>query len=366
MWNARAEGWSEVTATVLVPADLSIAEALNRMDAGALKILFVVDQQESLLGVVTDGDIRRRIIAGDHLGGPIGSVMNTSPITLRRDDYSAEEARSLLVSSRVDCIPLLDDLRRVVGVVRWIDFLEPPLATPKSINYPVVVMAGGMGTRLFPVTRVLPKALIPVGETPMIEHVIQRFVEQGCGTFYLSVGHKAGLIKAYFADLEHDYKLEIFEETEPLGTAGALSLMKHHIGSTFFVTNCDILVDASLNDFIAYHESSGNLISIVGSVIQMDIPYGVCHSSAGGRISRIEEKPSHHFLVSTGVYLLDSAVLNEIPDGTHCHLTDVINTVADQGGAVGVYPISERSWLDLGHWDKFNVAVDRLHNEQTL
>jgi dTDP-glucose pyrophosphorylase len=348
--------------SLFVSGSMPAAAALKRIDAGAQKIVLVVAPDGVLQGVITDGDIRRWIISGHSLDEEIVHIMNRTPICLQQG-YETNYARQLLVENRVECIPVLDATRRVVDLVRWVDLLDGEGAEAGSVECPVVIMAGGKGTRLAPVTHVLPKALVPVGDKSIVERIIDRFWGFGCREFFLTLNYKANLIRAYFSDLEREYSLEMVDEPQPLGTAGGLTLLRDRLRSTFVVSNCDILLDVNLAEFLAFHISTGNSVSLVASAKQFQIPYGVCRTTAGGRLTHIEEKPAHHLLVSTGVYLIEPHVLAEIPDGIEYHLTDLVNDLLEKGHGVGVYPISERSWMDMGQWDELRLMMERLQVE---
>ena len=229
-----------------------------------------------------------------------------------------------------------------------------------KINIPVIIMAGGKGTRLDPFTRVLPKPLIPVGDKTIVEIIIDKFLVYGANTFFLSVNHKANIIKSYFEDLTLSYYLYYIEENSPLGTAGSLKLIQNKISENIFVTNCDILVDADYFDLSVFHKSNNYSITIVASLKHFNIPYGVCEINDGGALKKIIEKPEYNFLVNTGMYVLKSEVLNLIPSDKAFDMTDLINAVTFSGGKVGVYPISEKSWIDIGEWSEYRKALEAL------
>jgi NDP-sugar pyrophosphorylase family protein len=225
----------------------------------------------------------------------------------------------------------------------------------EQIDLPVVVMAGGEGSRLSPYTRILPKALIPVGDVPILELIIERFMEYGCDEFFLSLHHKSDIIKSYFDSVERAYTLHYVQEEAPLGTAGSLSLMKDDLKKTFFLSNCDILIDADYGDILKYHKSHSNKITIVGSIKHITIPYGICELAEDGRLASLVEKPQFDYFVNTGMYIVEHHVLDRIPGDIFFHMTDLISLLLDKGERVGVYPISEKSWIDIGQ-------VEELHN----
>jgi NDP-sugar pyrophosphorylase family protein len=228
---------------------------------------------------------------------------------------------------------------------------------------PVVIMAGGKGTRLAPFTSVLPKPLVLVGDKPIVEHIMERFAASGCRDFLMSVNYKANLIKAYLEEEELPWHLEFVVEPEPLGTGGSLSLMRDRLHGPFFVTNCDVLVDADYADIARFHRESGDLITVVASMKHITVPYGVCEIEDGGRLSSITEKPHFDFLVSTGFYVLSPEVLADVPEATFFHLTELIDRYLAEGRRVGVYPVSEGSWVDIGQIEELRDTLARFGGE---
>ena len=343
----------------LVAPDLPLSEGLRRIDEFARKVIFVVDEERRLVGVLTDGDVRRWIIAGKDFDRPVADVMNSSPVVLRQG-HTPDEARELFAKYGIDCIPVLDAEKHVVSAVWWVDMLESQAVEPVPVEIPLVVMAGGQGSRLAPYTKVLPKPLLPIGEVPIVELIIDRFVKHGCTDVYLTVNYKANLIKAYFKDVPRDYEVHFVDEPEPLGTAGSLALLEGTISSTFFVTNCDVLIEADYADLLQFHRESGNLMTVVGSMKHFTIPYGVCEIASGGRLIGMSEKPSYDYIVSTGMYVMEPEVLGDIPRNRLFHVTDLIDDYMSRGIKVGVYPISEKSWLDMGQFEGLSEMRSRL------
>lgn len=344
---------------IVIEPSATIKEALRQMDVAGEKILFVVDAGRRLLGAVTDGDIRRWILTGRSLRKPISRAMNKRPIFLR-EGYSKEDARELILTDRIECLPVLNGNGTLVSALWWVDLFEMKPTHHAKIDAPVVIMAGGEGTRLFPFTKVLPKPLIPVGDKPIVETIIDTFCACGCKHFHLLVGYKSNLIKAYFSDFAHDYTITYTEESKPLGTAGGLGLLKNKLRSTFFISNCDILVEADYGDILKFHKENGHMITLVGSMKHFTIPYGVCEIRAGGGLKNINEKPEYDFLVNTGVYLIEPQVLSLIPRDRFYPMTDLINACVKAKKKVGVYPVSEKSWLDMGQWEELQKMLRKF------
>ena len=227
-------------------------------------------------------------------------------------------------------------------------------------DIPVVIMAGGKGTRLHPYTKVLPKPLIPIGEQTILEHIMERFARFGCNNFYLTVNYKKNMIKAYLEDKREEVQINFVEEENFLGTAGSLYLLKKQLKRTFILSNCDILVEADYVDIINYHKTNGYKITMVTSLKNYTIPYGVIKVADGGSISQIVEKPEYNFQVNTGFYVLEPEVIEEIPENEFFHITDLINEYVEKGEKVGVYPVTGNSWLDMGELKEMEAMIHRL------
>ncbi len=345
--------------TLIVSPDTPIREALGVLDKSGGKILMVGDAVGTLLGVVTDGDVRRHILSGGDLAAAVSEAMNAEPVWVPQG-YAEDHVRDVLVSRRIDCVPVLDDAGHVVDAVWWTDVFGTEGVPLPKIDVPVAVMAGGKGTRLEPYSRILPKPLMPVGDTPVLQLIMERFHEQGCNDFHVSLNFKASLIRAYFNDVDFSYNVTFVDEDQPLGTAGSLGLMKESLTDTFILTNCDTIVEAEFADVLAYHRQSGNVITIISSMKHLVLPYGVCEVGEGGVLEALNEKPRFDMLVSTGLYVMEPEVLADIAPNEPTDATDLVSRALASGRPVGVYPVPERAWLDVGQLEEFQHALDRL------
>ena len=199
-----------------------------------------------------------------------------------------------------------------------------------------------------------------MGERPILELIIDRFCDFGCTDFHLVVNYKKNMIKSYFNDLEKSYRVSYADEDEPLGTGGGLCLLKGKLDNTFFLSNCDILLDADYGDILNYHKSQGNIITMVCAVKHFTVPYGVIELNNDGTIQTMREKPEMNFLTNTGVYVVEPRVVEELEDGKKQGFTDIIEHYRAIGEKVGVYPISEQSWMDMGQIEELDHMRRRL------
>jgi NDP-sugar pyrophosphorylase family protein len=258
-------------------------------------------------------------------------------------------------------MPIVDNNGQLVDVVFWKDiFGKETKPEAKNINLPVVIMAGGMGSRLAPLTNIYPKPLIPIGEKTIVESIMDKFVNYNCHDFYMSVNYKADTIKNYFNFINNpEYNVSYFQEDKPMGTAGSLRLLKDKINSTFFVSNCDILIEEDYANILEYHRSNKNELTVVAAVKTISIPYGTIITGENGLLESIEEKPTLSFKINTGLYILEPTLLEDIPD-EFFHITHLMEKLKAEGRRVGVYPISQNDWKDMGDWKEYLKLIDVL------
>jgi len=345
----------------IVDESVNIRTAVQQMDKGGMGFVAVSDAEGRMVGIVTNGDFRRAVLNGVSLNDNVLKITNKTYKHLKKG-YSKEEILESYKSAAVECLPILED-SKLVDVIFYNDLRDKGDIEPsrkERLDLPVVIMAGGKGTRLDPFTRILPKALIPVGEKPVIEIIMDEYARYGMKNFHISVNSKSKMIKAYFGDQDSDYNISFIDEDKPLGTAGALRFLKDKFDNPFFVSNCDIIVRNNYYDILQFHKDGRYDLTVVGSMQHRTIPYGVCKFENGGLLKSIQEKPEYDFLVNTGMYLLNPHILRYIPENTYFDMTELINVLQKKAHKVGVYPVSEKSWVDIGQLTEYRTTIREL------
>lgn len=345
----------EVRKFIITP-DCSIREAIRQLDQTAKKIL-VVEEDHKLAGVLTDGDIRRWILKNKDISMPVRLIMNTSPIVIKKE--KSHLALEIMREKQIEGLPLVNDNNQVTDILFWNELSSHDPECPKPTATPVVIMAGGKGSRLYPYTKIIPKPLIPIGDTPIVERIMNQMMEYGFHEFYLTINYKKELIKAYFND-DHGYHLHLIEEDEPLGTAGSLQLAKKVLTGSFLVSNCDILVDVNYTKLLMHHKAHKNKITLVTAMKSYEIPYGVVNLGENGSIDALMEKPRYELLVSTGLYVLEEEILKYIPSDQYFDMTDLIRKCLKHGEQVGAYPVMDSAWLDMGEFSEMKKMAERM------
>lgn len=338
------------------PGD-SLWKVIETLNLGDPIIALVVDGEGRLLGTVTDGDIRRALLEKTPLDQPASSIMNPDPKFVYRNEL--HKVRELFRSKSVKHLPVLDSEKVVVDIVSRTS--EMPHEQRRALRpNRVFIMAGGMGARLAPLTKIIPKPLIPVGDKSIIEHVIDRFRAHGFENFVVSLNYKGEMIENY---LKASVPLDIayVRETEFLGTAGSLSLARDLLRETFFVVNCDVLTDVSFAEMFHVHQEQGNDVTLVGVLRKVPVPYGILELD-NGVCERIVEKPQYSFLVNGGIYLMEPAVLDLLRPGARTDMPDLVMTAKAAGRKVGVYPTSGE-WVDVGSMEEYAAILRKFKEE---
>lgn len=321
----------------IVDSNTQLSDAVAKMTKNKIKGLIVLENRK-VLGVFT----RRDLVDCSYVFG----LKNISirAFVNQEFDYCLNEVDNHAIESTHTLIPIINEEKELLDI-----YFPQKRKRKKNYNYPVVIMAGGLGTRLYPYTKVLPKPLVPViGDKPMVEIIMDTFYQFGSKDFYLIVNHKKEMIKSYFEENKHPYSVSYGEEIKQLGTGGGLYYVKENINKTFFLTNCDILTLENYDEIYEYHNSSRNIVTMVVSLKAINIPYGVIITDEKQNIIDSKEKPTYMILVNTGVYVVEPKVFDYIDKEEVIDFPTIINKMKKEGLKVGVYPITEDKWLDMG------------------
>lgn len=336
--------------TITISSNTKLFDTLKKMDETEHKLLIVADE-DSFVGVVSIGDLQRCILKCIDLNTEVKEIIRPDILFASESD-SMQKIKDEMVRFRMEFMPIVNSDKKLKNVIFWEDLFPSEMATVKlDSKVPVVIMAGGLGSRLKPLTNVIPKPLVPIGDKTIIEYIIERFEAVGCDDFYCSVNYKADILKYYLESKQK--KMSYFQEPQPLGTAGSLYLLKDKLNGTFFVINCDILVDVDLAELMKFHKDAGNVITMVSVIKNFQIPYGTLKTKENGELVELQEKPNEMYQINSGLYLLEPEVFDYIEDNKFLHITTLIEKLMDKGERVGVFPVNEHSWTDMGNWEEY-------------
>jgi len=337
---------------ITIDKNARISDALKQMDSIGKKLLIVIDAEGKFVSLISIGDIQRAIIKNISLEEPLQNILR-SEVKVASIKDSLDDIKNHMRLRRNDFMPVVDEYNFIKKVI----FYEDLFVEKKSVeqfNLPVVIMAGGKGSRLKPLTNVIPKPLIPINQKTIIEDIMDRFLEHGSNNFYISVNYKADMIRYYFKTLNNpDYNITYFQEDKPLGTAGSLGLLKGKIHQTFFVSNCDILIDDDYYEMLKYHWDNKNEITLIAAMKHFPIPYGTLETTENGLLTELKEKPELTFKINSGMYIIEPQILNNIPINVFLHITQLIDKIIKRNGKVGVFPVMRNSWRDIGNWNEY-------------
>jgi len=348
---------------VLIENNLSLREAINRLNELGTKTLVISNNQNKLLGTLSDGDIRRAIINGNSLDDSIESFYNKSPKYVTEDQYILDDLTESFIQEKYDLLPLVDESKSIKEIIFFEDlFSDHDSQNISSQDMEVIIMAGGYGKRLLPITEDTPKPMLKIGANSMIEMVIDNFKKFGFLNFTISVNYLSEKIISHLGDgKKMGISIEYINEDEPLGTAGSLALKNNlEDDQSYLVTNSDVLVDLDFRDLIKHHEESDADITICTKFHEINIPYGVVNSN--GTVKSIEEKPNKTYWVNSGLYILKSRVIKEIEVDQHLDMTNLIAQQIATGAKVVSYPVLGY-WKDVGHKDQLEEARKYFKNK---
>ena len=335
---------------IKINQNASIKEALKVIDKGAIKVAVVLSDDGLLLGMLNDGDIRRALLKGMSLDDSITSIINRDPVVANIND-TKERILELANEKKLHQIPIISN-GKLIGIQDIREFLAP-----KNKPNKVILMVGGLGTRLRPLTNDVPKPMLDVGNKPILHTIVENFAKYGYTDIIMCVNYKSEIIKEYFGNGDKfGVKIEYVLESKRMGTAGALSLLKERPKDDFFVMNGDLLTNVNFEYLHEYHKDSNALASICIRKYEMQVPYGVVNVRAN-KVTSIEEKPTQSFFVSAGIYMFSPIVLDFIPKGVFYDMPTLFSELLKHDFPIHPFPIREY-WLDIGKMDEYRRAND--------
>ena len=343
----------------------TIKDAIKKININRLRSVIVVNRQLKLLGILNDGNIRRALLTGASLSDQINSYYSTNPVYFKKNQVKKNYLKKILIQQSLNVIPIVNNKKKLINYFSLVKFVKQKTHQKKKQKIPVIIMAGGKGTRLKPFTDILPKPLIPVSGKSVLEHIIDKFLSYEMNHFVFTVQFKAELIKSYIKELKQNInmKCDFIEEKKPLGTAGSLNLLYKKINKDFFVANCDTIIKTDLNNVYDFHKKNNNVITLVVSIKEFKIPYGVCKTKVNGELNYLVEKPKSNYLVNTGFYVLKPQILKFIPKNKLFNFNQLINFAQKRKFKIGLYPIDDENWIDVGQWEEYKNA---LKNFETI
>ena len=335
---------------IKINQNASIKQALKVIDKGAIKVAVVLSDDGLLLGMLSDGDIRRALLKGMSLGDKITGIINKHPVVANIND-TKERILELANEKKLHQIPIISN-GKLIGIQDIREFLAP-----KNKPNKVILMVGGLGTRLRPLTNDVPKPMLDVGNKPILHTIVENFAKYGYTDIIMCVNYKSEIIKEYFGNGDKfGVKIEYVLENQRMGTAGALSLLKERPKDDFFVMNGDLLTNVNFEYLHEYHKDSNALASICIRKYEMQVPYGVVNVRAN-KVTSIEEKPTQSFFVSAGIYMFSPIVLDFIPKGVFYDMPTLFSELLKHDFPIHPFPIREY-WLDIGKMDEYRRAND--------
>ncbi len=340
--------------TIKLSPTSTIKQALQIIDRGAVKFAIVVDKDDQLIGTLTDGDIRRAILDGKTLDTKIETVYFKEP-TVVNVNNTKEEIINLCTSKKIYQIPVIDNEGRVVSIDLLDELLKPEVHANK-----VVLMVGGLGTRLRPLTENTPKPMLPVGGKPILQTIVEKFVSYGFVNMVMCVGYKSNIIQDFFEDgSKFGANIEYVLEEKRMGTAGALTLLETKPSAPFFVMNGDLLTNVNFEHLLEFHLANNSMATMCVREYDFQVPYGVVNVKHG-KILSIEEKPVQKFFVSAGIYMLDSQCIEMIPENEFYDMPTLFEKLISMNENIISFPLREY-WLDIGRMEEYEKANLEYH-----
>ena len=343
----------------------TIEKALELFTKTGMNTLIVINKSNNFLGTLSNGDVRKGILNSMKLSTTIEKLYNKNSTFFTLDNFAEDKARKIFIKDKFDVIPIINKKNKVVKVIKLLEFLKDQ-GKNKSNNMKInnhlknintVIMAGGLGTRMIPFTEVLPKPLIPIHGKPVINHIIENFMDYGLKKLWLTINFKGQLLKSYLNETKYAKNISYYEEKKQLGTVGALRSIQKKLSKVFILTNCDTIIETNYAEILSFHKKNNYDLTIVASLKDFNIPYGVCKLDEKDHFLNLEEKPNIQMLVNSGMYIINNEVINLIPP-KRFDMNNLLTKLKRAKKRIGVYPVSADSWIDVGNWSEYQKVID--------
>jgi len=340
-----------------VSKDSTLFEVLEKMDEQMVKLLIVTDENSHYYSLISIGDIQRAILNKTSLNTEITAILRENVVVGYVND-DLQSLKEMVFKERIEFLPIIDHNNKIHDLILLKNLGAKFKTTDILKELSVVIMAGGKGTRLRPITYVIPKPMVPIGEKSILQIIVERFKAYGCNDFHLSVNYKEEMIAQHVKDIDLNVNFSFLREKKPSGTAGSLEYLKGKVQNTFIVSNCDIVIDQDYSEVYKYHKDNNNMLTAVAAMKRFSLPYGVMEVKDNGILTGLKEKPSMDFHVNAGVYFIEPEALDYIPINTFFNITDLMEKLMDDDKRVGVFPVSDGSWLDIGEWPQYQKTQE--------
>jgi dTDP-glucose pyrophosphorylase len=344
----------------VIKNDTTITNVLKIYNKYAIHSLVVVDNQDKLIGTLTEGDVRRSLLKGRKLNERINGIYNTNHKFLYSNTFKVNSIKKIFIKYDINIIPVVDQFKKIKKV-----YYNNKINLKKKISYlkknlAAVIMVGGQGKRLKPFTNILPKSLIPIGGKPIIGFILDKLLKYKIKKVYFTINASSQILKTFLNEQKIKTKLNFIVEKKKLGTIGGISKIRFGNIKNVLVTNCDTFININLDEFYKFHNNFNNDLTLVVSKYNFKIPYGICKLSKSKEFEKLLEKPNFSFLINSGMYILNKKIIKLIPKNTEMNINDLIIKVKDNNYKIGLYPIKKSSVFDTGEWDKFFQSSNKL------
>lgn len=351
----------------LISENYSIQQSLIQINNLGHNTVFIVDENKILKGSLTEGDIRRALLKRSSKKNSIKNIYNKNPRFLTKGKFSEQELRNLFINDKLNLIPILNKDKKILKVISWQSYFIHKNKKPKKINYlsniPVVIMAGGKGSRLKPFSNILPKPLLPINNKPIIEHIIDKFLMYGVKNFFISINVKNFIIKAFFRERKFKEKISFLEEKKPLGTCGGLGLLKlSSIKDNLIIINCDCILDIDFKKLLIHHNDNSAMLTIVAAKKNHTISYGSIETDDKGFLNKINEKPTFNLSVNVGMYVMNKECLKLVSKNKPLDMNILINRLKVKKYPISVFEIKDELWFDTGQINEISKAKNFFEN----